>query len=246
MKIALFIPCYVDQFYPQVGVATLELLEKLGCEVHYPPEQTCCGQPMANSGYEHLNEALNEQYITNFAEFEYIVCPSGSCVMHVKEHIHSTSREDQAVKVRSKTYELVEFLHDVLKVKSFSSAFPYKVGLHASCHGLRGLRLASSPEMNVAPFNKTEELLRKVKGLEIVPLSQPGECCGFGGTFAVAEEALSVKMGKDRIEDHLKHEAEVVTANDMSCLMHLEGIISRSKIPLKVKHVAEILNGTTL
>ncbi len=246
MKVALFVPCYVDQFYPQVAVATLQLLEKQGCDVHYPTAQTCCGQPMANSGYEHLNEALNEQFVQNFSGFDYIVCPSGSCTMHVREHLHTPSAEDKAAAVRSKTYELVEFLHDVLRVKSFEASFPYKVGLHASCHGLRGLRLASSPEMNTQRFNKTEDLLKKVNGLQLVPLSQPGECCGFGGTFAVTEEALSVKMGKDRIKDHADHDAEVITGNDMSCLMHLEGIINRNKMPLKVKHIAEILNGTAL
>lgn len=246
MKVALFIPCYVDQFYPQVGIASLELLEKFGYSVAYPTRQTCCGQPMANSGYEHLNEPINEQFIDHFSEYDYVVCPSGSCVLHVKEHLHSAKREQEATAVRGRVYELVEFLHDVLQVQSLEASFPYKVALHASCHGLRGLRLATAPELNKPYFNKTEALLKKVAGLELVPLSQPGECCGFGGTFAVGEEALSVKMGKDKLRDHIENRAEVITGGDMSCLMHLEGIVKRNKLPLKVKHVAEILNGTTV
>ncbi|WP_258103506.1 (Fe-S)-binding protein [Marinoscillum sp. MHG1-6] len=245
-KVALFIPCYVDQFYPQVGIATLELLEKLGCEVEYPMNQTCCGQPTANSGYAHQNKEIDDLFIKNFSGYDYIVCPSGSCSLHVKDHLHSDSNEKEAQQIRSKTYELVEFLHDVLKVDTLKTTFPYKVGLHASCHGLRGLKLGSSTERNIPPFNKTAELLSKVENIQLVDLDQPTECCGFGGTFAVLEEALSVKMGKDRIKDHVKHEAQVIAGNDMSCLMHMEGIINRDGLPIKVKHVAEILNGTTL
>lgn len=237
MKVGLFIPCYIDQFYPQVGIASLGLLEKYGCEVEYPLEQTCCGQPMANSGYEADTEKLNELFKKNFSAYDYVVCPSGSCTLHVKEHVvHGGNLEN-------KTYELVEFLHDVLKVDQVNAEFPYKVGLHASCHGLRGLRIAKSSELNIPPFNKIEALLRKVRGLELVDLDHRDECCGFGGTFAVGEEALSVKMGKDRIADHQKHHAEVITGNDMSCLMHMEGILKRDKKPIKVMHVAEILNG---
>lgn len=246
MKIALFIPCYVDQFYPRVGIATLELLEKFGCEVHYPANQTCCGQPMANSGHANKNGAVDELFIKNFEGYDYIVCPSGSCTLHIKDHLHSQENEQAASGIRNNIFELVEFLHDVLKVEAFDASFPYKVGLHASCHGLRGLRLAAAPELRITPFNKTANLLQKVKGLELVELSQPGECCGFGGTFAVMEEALSVKMGKDRIQDHLSHKADVIVGNDMSCLMHLEGIISRNNMKVKVKHVAEILNNTSL
>ncbi len=246
MKVALFIPCYVDQFYPQVGIATLELLEKLGCEVEYPKNQTCCGQPMANSGYESKNEKVDDLFVDNFAGYDYVVCPSGSCTLHVKEHLHSKDREAEAAAVKGNMYELIEFLHDVLKVDTLRAEFPHKVGLHASCHGLRGLRLASAPELNISPFNKTADLLQKVNGLELVDLAMSGECCGFGGTFAVGEEALSVKMGKDRIKDHTDHEAEYIVGNDMSCLMHLEGIINRNNMKVKVKHVAEILNGASI
>jgi L-lactate dehydrogenase complex protein LldE len=238
MRVGLFIPCYVDQFYPQVGIATLQLLEKFACEVIYPAQQTCCGQPMANSGFEHLTKGCNDLFIKNFNEFDYIVAPSGSCVLHIKEHLHG---EGKATHIRARTYELVEFLTDVLNVKQLDASFPHKVGLHQSCHGQRGLKLAQMSELMAAPFSKPERLLKLVKGIELVDLDRKDECCGFGGTFCVGEEAVSVKMGKDRVTDHLRHGAEYITAADMSCLMHLEGILHRQKSKVQVRHIAEIL-----
>ena len=235
MRVGLFIPCYVDQFYPEVGIATLELLEKFGCQVVYPPDQTCCGQPMANSGFEHLTKGCNELFIKNFEAFDYIVGPSGSCVLHIKEHLHDDA-------IPGKIYELVEFLTDVLKVSTLDASFPYKVGLHQSCHGQRGLKLAQMSELMAPPFSKPQQLLNLVKGLELVELDRKDECCGFGGTFCVTEEAVSVKMGKDRVADHLHHGAEVITGADMSCLMHLEGILRRQQSKVQIKHIAEILN----
>lgn len=237
MRVGLFIPCYVDQFYPQVGIATLELLEKLGCDVVYPPAQTCCGQPMANSGYEHLTKGCNELFIKNFEAFDYIVGPSGSCVLHIKEHLH-----DAASDIPGKIYELVEFMTDILKVSELDASFPFKVGLHQSCHGQRGLKLAQMSELMAPPFSKPQQLLSLVKGLELIELDRKDECCGFGGTFCVAEEAVSVKMGKDRVADHLHHGADVITGSDMSCLMHMEGILHRQHSKVRVKHIAEILN----
>jgi len=237
MRVGLFIPCYIDQFYPQVGIDTLELLEKLGCEVVYPPEQTCCGQPMANSGFEHLTKGCNDLFIKNFETFDYIVAPSGSCVLHIKEHIH-----DPAGDIPNKIYELVEFLTDVLRITDLDASFPFKVGLHQSCHGQRGLKLAQMSELMAPPFSKPQQLLNLVKGLQLVELDRKDECCGFGGTFCVFEEAISVKMGKDRVADHTRHGAEVITASDMSCLMHLEGILRRQQSKVQIKHIAEILN----
>lgn len=242
MKVALFIPCYVNQFYPQVAIATLELLEKLGCDVDYPLQQTCCGQPMANSGFESLTGGCNELFTKNFGGYDYIVCPSGSCVLHIKEHLHSTKDEKSATAIRQNVYELIEFLTDVLKVVSLNASFPYKVGLHQSCHGQRGLQLSSMTERVLPPFSKPEKLLSMVDGLELIELSRKDECCGFGGTFCVFEEAVSVKMGKDRVRDHLDHGAQFITGADMSCLMHLEGILKRQKTGVQVKHIAEILN----
>ena len=142
MKVGLFVPCYVDQFYPGAAIATLELLEKLGVDVQYPSRQTCCGQPMANSGFEHLTSGCNELFIENFSAFDYIVCPSGSCVLHIKHHLQSNKNEIKAAAIRNKVYELVEFLTDVLKITNLKGSFPHKVGIHQSCHGQRGLHLS--------------------------------------------------------------------------------------------------------
>lgn len=232
MKIALFIPCYIDQFYPNVGIATLKLLEKLGCEVIYPENQTCCGQPMANSGYQHLTHDCSRLFQQTFDDFEYIVAPSGSCTLHIKEHIPT----------KGKIYELVEFITDVLKIEKIEGYFPHKVGLHNSCHGQRGLHLSQMSELNAPYFSKPEQLLRNIQGLELVELTRKDECCGFGGTFCVTEEAVSVRMGVDRVTDHLDKGVEYITGGDTSCLMHMEGIIKRQKLPLKAIHIAEILN----
>jgi L-lactate dehydrogenase complex protein LldE len=242
MNVGLFIPCYVDQFYPQVGISSLQLLEKLGCDVSYPLNQTCCGQPMANSGFEHLAHGCNELFIKNFSAFDYIVCPSGSCTLHIKEHLHDEEQEDKAKHIRSRIYELTEFLVDVLQVEKLDAKFPHKVGLHQSCHGQRGLHISQMSELVAAPFSKPLHLLNMVDGIQLIELSRADECCGFGGTFCVFEEAVSVKMGKDRVQDHVQHGAEFITAADMSCLMHLEGILRRQKSKVQVKHIAEILN----
>lgn len=242
MKVALFIPCYIDQFYPRVGIATLRLLEQQGCEVVFPEGQTCCGQPMANSGCEADALASYRNFVSAFAEYEYIVAPSGSCTYHVRHHYDRLPQTPEVVAVRQRTYDLAEFLLDVLKVSELPARFPHRVGLHLSCHGLRGLRLGSGSERREAPYSKLAQLLKMVDGLELVELDRADECCGFGGTFAVNEAAISVKMGKDRLADHLRHGAEVITAGDMSCLMHLEGIARRREDPVRILHLAEILN----
>ena len=239
MKVGLFVPCYVDQFYPQVAVATLELLERLGCDVAYPREQTCCGQPMANAGWADEAEATHRHAAACFGGFDYVVGPSGSCVLHLREHVERTSGV--------RYYELCQFLVDVLRVERLRVSFPRRVGVHASCHGLRGLRLGPASEIQerkAPPLDRVARLLDMVDGLERVALDRPDECCGFGGMFAVQEEAVSVRMGADRLEDHLRQGVEVVTGTDMSCLMHLEGLIRRRNLPLRVVHVAEILNGS--
>jgi L-lactate dehydrogenase complex protein LldE len=242
MTVGLFVPCYVDQFYPGAAIATYQLLEKLGVKVVYPPKQTCCGQPMANSGFEHLTGGCNELFIKNFAEFDYIVAPSGSCVLHVREHLHDDKNEQLAETTRHNVYELTSFLTDVLRVDSLPAKFPHKVGLHQSCHGQRGLHISSMTELVAPEFSKPGSLLNMVQDIELVHLDRKDECCGFGGTFCVTEEAVSVKMGKDRVADHLRHNAEYITGVDMSCLMHMEGILHRQGSKVKVIHIAEILN----
>jgi len=233
MRIALFIPCYVDQFYPQVAIATLGLLEGLGCNVDVPRGQTCCGQPMANAGFSHLSGSCDRLFTRLFAGYDYIVSPSGSCVLHVKEHNPACA---------GRVFELCEFLTDILRVKGLTARFPHRVGLHQSCHGQRGLRLSSMSERNEPAFSKPERLLAQVADLQLIPLQRADECCGFGGTFCVTEAAVSVKMGEDRVADHLVNGVEVIIGSDVSCLMHLEGILRRQKSPVQVKHIAEILN----
>ena len=246
MKIGLFVPCYIDQFYPQVAIATLQLLEKLGCEVVVPLNQTCCGQPMANSGCEPDSVDTAKLFVENFKEFDYIVSPAASCVYFVKKHYYILEQTPDVKRVTKGIYDLSEFLLDVLKIDHLEVSFPYKVGLHTSCHGQRGMRMAQSSEINGEDFSKQRTLLQMVKGIELIELDRKDECCGFGGTFCVFEEAVSAKMGKDRVADHERHGAEVLTGGDVSCLMHLEGIIKRQQKPIKVMHIAEILNGATI
>ncbi|MDD4921994.1 MAG: (Fe-S)-binding protein [Bacteroidales bacterium] len=245
-RIGLFIPCYIDQFYPQVGIATLNLLQKLGLDVHYPMKQTCCGQPLANSGAEQEAIPVYQNFVRNFSDFDYVVSPSGSCVYHVRKHYDILEQTDDVKKVRQNTYELCEFITDVLGIDDLKIEYPHKVGIHQSCHGLRGLKLGMPSEIVAENYSKVHQLLKKARGIEIIQLDREDECCGFGGTFSVLEPDISVKMGKDRIGDHQRNGAEVITATDMSCLMHLEGIIRRQKQKIKVVHIAEILNTNRL
>lgn len=242
MRVGLFIPCYIDQVYPQVGLATVDVLERFGVEVDFPEEQTCCGQPMANTGCTEEARPLARRFLQVFRDYEYVVCPSGSCTAMVRHHYDELLGGAPGFEeLKAKTFELCEFLHDVLKLERVEGRFPHKVGLHQSCHGLRELRLGSDSEIVGPAFNKVRRLLEGLEGITFAELSRPDECCGFGGTFAVSEEAVSCMMGLDRIHDHEQAGTEVLTAGDMSCLMHLEGLIRRQQKPLRVMHVAEIL-----
>jgi L-lactate dehydrogenase complex protein LldE len=248
MKVGLFIPCYVDQCYPQVGIATVELLERHGVEVDYPEAQTCCGQPMANSGCGDAALPLIERFVQIFDGYDHVVCPSGSCASMVRVHYRGQLGDgapaelvERTRRVSARTRELCEFLVDVLGVQQASGRFAHRVGLHHSCHGLRELRLGSGSERRIPRFDKIGRLLGGLTGIELVEPARADECCGFGGTFAVSEEAVSCAMGRDRLTAHERAGAEIVTAADMSCLMHLEGLIRRDRRPLRVMHVAEIL-----
>ena len=243
MRVGLFIPCYIDQFYPRVGIATLRLLEHF-CpgQVEFPTSQICCGQPMANSGCTADAKPAAERFVATFRPFDYIVAPSGSCVSMVRHHYHGLVADEAALaEVQAKTFELCEFLIDRLQIEPPAGRFPHRVGMHQSCHGLRDLRLGKSSELNIAPFNKVERLLSNFEGLQYTQPDRADECCGFGGSFAVYEEAVSCMMGRERIADHQRAGTEVLTAGDMSCLMHLEGLIRRERRPLRVLHVAEVL-----
>lgn len=244
MRVGLFVPCYVDAFHPDVGIATLELLERFGLSVDYPLDQTCCGQPMANTGCHAEARATEALFARNFAGFDYVVGPSGSCVNHVRAHLTAIEQTPEVIRLRERTYELVEFLHDVLKVEAFPwAAFPHRVALHTNCNALRGLRLASMSERREAPFSKPRALLEKVRGISFAELDRPDECCGFGGTFSVFQEGISAKMGQDKVADQQRSGAAYVTSSDSSCLMHQEGCARRAGSSLTYIHIAQILNG---
>jgi L-lactate dehydrogenase complex protein LldE len=244
MKAALFVPCYVDAFFPEVGIATLELLERLGVDVAYPLDQTCCGQPMGNSGCRDDAKATEALFVKNFGGFDYVVSPSGSCTHHVREHLTSIPQTKAVKHVRERTYELVEFVHDVLNVREFPWAeFPHTVGLHNGCASLRALRTAKMSEIAEPAFSKPRDLLSKVRGIRFAKPARPDECCGFGGTFSVFEEPVSAKMGYDKVSDHHKAGAEYIVSADMSCLMHQKGCAERLGLPIKFIHIAQILNG---
>lgn len=247
MKIGLFIPCFMNELYPDVCKATYRVLKKLNLDMEYPLSQTCCGQAMANSGCEKDVGVLARQFVEIFKNYDYIVAPSGSCVAMVKEHYAGFFEKDDKdyLRVKSSIYEICEFLHDIIKLENiqFNTSFAHKVGVHNSCHGHRVLHLATASELSIPYHSKLKNLLEKIDDIELVELQREDECCGFGGTFSVQEEAVSVAMGKDRIQDHINSNAQIITGADMSCLMHLQGLINRDNLPIKVMHIVEILSG---
>ena len=246
MRVALFVPCYVDAFEPQVGIATLELLKRFSLDVTYPFDQTCCGQPMTNTGCHEEAAATEALFVRNFTGFDYIVAPSGSCVHQVREHLTAIPQTPDVVQVRARTFELVEFLHDVLKVKEFPwAAFPHRVSYHNNCNALRGIGHASPSELRQPQYSKPLDLLAKVRGIEMMQLARPDECCGFGGTFSVFEPAVSAKMGHDKVADHACAGAEYIVSADSSCMMHQRGCADRLGLPLKFIHIAQVLNGAS-
>ncbi|MBR9726719.1 (Fe-S)-binding protein [Shewanella intestini] len=244
MKIALFIPCLVNQMMPDVGIATLEVLEKLGHQVILPEGQTCCGQPMTNSGCfdEAKNTTLKLLNAFKHVECDAIVCPAASCLVAAKENFHKFDNSPSAQIVIDKLYELTEFLHDIAPIKQFNHPVPSKVSLQMSCHGIRMLSLATPSESMGRQFNKVEAVLSAIDALEIVYPDPRDECCGFGGTFAVDEGAVSAKMGKDKAQAHAATGAEYVVGFDPSCLLHLDGMIRRQQLPITTRHIAQILN----
>ena len=241
MKIGLFIPCYVDALYPEVGVSTYKLLKSLGLDVDYPEKQTCCGQPMGNAGFERMAKPLVEKYDELFSGYDYVVAPSASCAAYVRVFHPNLMIERECVAAR-KTVDLVEFLHDVVKVGHLPAKFPHKVSVHNSCHGVRELGLSSPSERHMPRFNKIIDLLQLVEDIEIVEPERPDECCGFGGMFAIEEKAVSERMGLDKLRRHIATGAEYVTGPDSSCLMHMEGIAKKQKLDIKFIHIAQILS----
>jgi len=248
MKIGLFIPCYVDAVYPEVGIATWKLLRHLGLDVTYPEKQTCCGQPMANAGFEKQAIPLAKKFEEKFKEFDYVVSPSVSCTAFIRLNYPrllgcktTQHTEVHECKTAKRCMDVVEFLHDVVKVNHRLGTFPHKVSLHNSCHGVRELGLSSPSEQHVDKFNKIKDLLRLVDGIDVVEPERPDECCGFGGMFSIEETAVSAQMGLDKVERHLQTGAEYITGPDCSCLMHMAGIARKQGKKIEFKHVVEIL-----
>jgi L-lactate dehydrogenase complex protein LldE len=242
MKIGLFVTCFNDLLFPGVGRAVVAILHRLGHDVDFPASQTCCGQVHFNTGYRDATLPLVRRFATVFQGYDAVVTPSASCAAMVRMH-HALVAEEAGGRalvasvesVAPRVYELTEFLVDVLGVTDVGARFPHTVALHPTCHSLRFLRLGDRPR----------ELLGAVEGLELVELPGAQECCGFGGTFAVKNEDTSVAMGNDKVASVVASGAEVLTAADTSCLMHIGGLLSRQRVPVRVMHLAEILAAGT-
>ncbi|HEU4568025.1 MAG TPA: (Fe-S)-binding protein [Marmoricola sp.] len=240
VKVGLLVTCINDALYPETGKAVVSLLERLGVEVDFPMGQTCCGQPMVNTGY--LDEAVPvvRTYVEAFAGYNAVVVPSGSCAGSVRhQHAMVARRSDDAGLVRAvgespRAYELSEFLVDVLGVTDVGASFPHRVAYHPTCHSLRMLGVGDRPR----------RLLEAVRGLTLVDLPGAEECCGFGGTFAVKNADTSVAMGADKARHVRETGAEVLVAGDNSCLTHIGGILSRQRSGVRVMHLAEVLAST--
>ena len=222
-----------------MGIATYKLLKHLGLEVEYPENQTCCGQPMANAGFERQAVPLAQKFEEKFKGYDYIVAPSVSCTAFVR--INYPRLLDHECQTAKKAMDVVGFLHDVVKVKQRLGTFPHKVSLHNSCHGVRELGLSSPSEMHVDKFNKIKDLLQLVDGINVVEPERPDECCGFGGMFSIEETAISAQMGRDKVERHIATGAEYITGPDCSCLMHMAGVAHKQGLKIGFKHVVEIL-----
>jgi L-lactate dehydrogenase complex protein LldE len=241
VDVALFVPCYVDQLFGRVAWASVAVLERLGCTVAFDPAQACCGQPLLTAGDPGSARALAQRFLTVFARAEHVVAPSASCVATVRRHYAALLPGDPRVGALDRVRELCEFAVDVLGVERIAGRYPHRVGLHPSCHGLRELRLGTGSERAVAHRDPARLLLAGLDEIALVEPARPDECCGFGGTFAVTEPAVSGMMGRDRLRAHAAAGAEVVTATDVSCLAHLAGIARRDGLALRTAHVAEIL-----
>ena len=265
MRVALFVPCYVDQLAPSVAEATVTVLERAGCTVDYDPDQTCCGQPFSNLGLAEEAKRLARAHLERFAHHDAIVAPSASCVATVRRHYGALGAGDDPSgrRVRARTFELTEFLARELGRVDVGARFPHRVALLASCHGLRELGLGT-PSENVRPaadprfprsepktsgeggaegalqLRPTESVLGAVAGLDLVSPSRD-ECCGFGGAFSVELPEVSGRMGRARLADLAATGAEFVTATDVSCLLHLDGIRRREGAGPRWINVAEIL-----
>lgn len=235
MKVQLFIPCFVDQLYPQTAFNMVKVLEKAGCEVYYNYNQTCCGQPAFNAGFWHEAKAVCSKFLNDFNTADYIVAPSASCVGFVRNYyiklFEDSSVHNQVKDLGSHIYEFTEFLTDVLKIENFNASLNAKATYHDSCAALRECKIKEGPR----------RLLANVKGLELIEMVNTDTCCGFGGTFAIKFDAISIGMADQKVSNALATKAEYIISADLSCLMHLDGYIGGTKRPIKTMHIADVL-----
>lgn len=235
MKVELFVPCFVDQLYPETAFNTIKILEKAGCEVTYSAKQTCCGQPAYNAGYWEQAKDIGNKFLNDFSESNYIVAPSASCVGMVKggynDLFTNTIVHNKCRNMQANIFELSDFLINVLKRDYFGAELEGRAVYHDSCSGLRECKIKEEPR----------QLLSKVHGLEMLEMKDTDMCCGFGGTFAVKFDAISSAMAEQKVNNALEMNAEYIISTDLSCLMHLDGYIQKNNIPLKTMHIADVL-----
>jgi L-lactate dehydrogenase complex protein LldE len=238
MQVALFITCFNDTLFPNTGKAVVSIVERLGHQVIFPEEQTCCGQMHFNTGYQAEAMPLIRRFVEIFSQYEAIVSPSASCVGMVRDmyrfaaEVHQDAKLANEVALLSeRVYEFSEFIVNRLGIQDVGAYYPHRVTYHPTCHSLRGIKVGDAPE----------QLLRAVRGIDYVPLTQSNECCGFGGTFAVKNADTSMAMLGDKIRHILDTRAEVCVAADNSCLMHIGGALHRQRSGVRIAHLAEIL-----
>jgi L-lactate dehydrogenase complex protein LldE len=235
LNIKLFIPCFVDQLFPQTAFNTTKLLEKAGCTVTYNPDQTCCGQPAFNAGFRNDAKAVCTKFLKDFNGTDYIIAPSASCVGFVRNYyqtlFENSSMHHEVHDTSRRIFELSEFLVNVLKKEDFGATLKGKATYHDSCAGLRECKIKMEPR----------KLLSHVRGLEITEMNDVETCCGFGGTFAVKFESISVAMAEQKVENALQTGAQYLISTDLSCLMHLQGYINHKGYDLKAMHIADVL-----
>jgi len=235
MKVQLFIPCFVDQLFPQTAFNVVKVLEKACCEVHYNTNQTCCGQPAFNAGFWDESRAVCSKFLKDFEGADYIVAPSASCVGFIRNYypklFENSSAHNQVKDLGKRCYEFTEFLTDVLKIENYGAALEAKATYHDSCAALRECRIKQGPR----------SLLSHVKGLELVEMNDVETCCGFGGTFAVKFEPISIGMAEQKVNNAIATGAEYIISTDLSCLMQLDGYIRGKELPIKTMHIADVL-----